>query len=264
MATPLLAHCHALKRTGRKGLAVLIDPDKPPADELKAWLGPLQRVNPDWLLVGGSLIRDRSIEQLVPAIKAASELPVVLFPGNAAQIVPEADGILLLSLISGRNPDLLIGRHVEAAPLLRHSGLEILPTGYMLIEAGNYTTAHYISNTLPIPREKSQIAMCTALAGELLGLQLIYLDGGSGAQHPVPTKMIAQVAQSLQIPLIVGGGIRSATAAHAAWQAGADLIVIGSAYEGDPAGPLLRELGALRDKLNHALAPLTPDNGSAR
>lgn len=264
MATSLLAHCHALKRTGRKGLAVLIDPDKPPADELMAWLKPLQNLNLDWLLVGGSLTRDHSIQQLVPAIKAACGLPLVLFPGNVAQIVPEADGILLLSLISGRNPDLLIGRHVEAAPLLRSSGLEILPTGYMLIEAGNYTTAHYISNTLPIPREKPQIAMCTALAGELLGLQLIYLDGGSGAQHPVPAEMITEVAQSLQIPLIVGGGIRSATAAHAAWQAGADLIVVGSAYEQDPAGTLLRELSALRDELNHALSPLAPDNGYGR
>jgi putative glycerol-1-phosphate prenyltransferase len=254
MAISLLAHCHALKRTRRKGFAVLIDPDKPPAAPLDRWLARLEAANVDLIMVGGSLTTDQHIHQLVPAIKAATKLPVLLFPGNLAQVVPSADGILLLSLISGRNPDLLIGRHVEAAPVLRASGLEVLPTGYLLIEAGNYTTAHYISNTLPIPREKPQIAMCTALAGELLGLQLIYLDGGSGAQWPVPPAMIAEVAQALRIPLIVGGGIRTSEAAEKAWQAGADLLVIGSAFEQDPEGHLLDDLAASKAAWNRGAA----------
>lgn len=248
--TSLLAHCQDLKTHNRKGFAILIDPDCPPDGPPERWLASLEAAGVDWLLVGGSLTRDRSIEQLVPTIQAASSLPVVLFPSNATQIVPSADGILLLSLISGRNPDLLIGRHVESAALLRASGLEILPTGYLLIEAGNYTTAHYISNTQPIPRQKPQIAQSTALAGELLGLQLIYLDGGSGAKWPVPPEMITEVAQSLRIPLLVGGGIRSAESAETAWQAGADLLVIGSAWERDPDGPLLQELSTLKAHFN--------------
>lgn len=254
MATSLLAHCQSLKRTGRKGFAVLIDPDKPPSGPPAQWLPALEAADVDWLLVGGSLTTDHHIQALVPAMQAVTSLPVVLFPGNAAQVVPAADGILLLSLISGRNPDLLIGRHVEAAPLLRASDLEVLPTGYLLIESGNFTTAHYISNTLPIPRDKPQIAMCTALAGELLGLRLVYLDGGSGAQWPVPPEMIAEVAQALRIPLIVGGGIRSGEQAERAWRAGADLLVVGSAFEQDPAGDLLGELATAKAACNRLVS----------
>lgn len=248
MNATLQAHLDALKRTKEKGLLVLIDPDKVPTD-LPGFLKRVEAAGASALLVGGSLTLDHEIRALVPRVKALTDLPVILFPGNVNQVVPEADAILLLSLISGRNPDLLIGRHVEAAPLLKAAGLEILPTGYMLIEAGKATTVNYISQTMPIPREKPQIAMCTALAGEQLGLRLIYLDGGSGAPWAVPTEMISAVAQALTVPLVVGGGIRSIGGVKQAWEAGADLVVIGTALEGEPGRTFLEELHLLRQHI---------------
>jgi putative glycerol-1-phosphate prenyltransferase len=149
------------------------------------------------------------------------------------QINPGADAILLLSLISGRNPDLLIGKHVIAAPYLKRSGLEILPTGYMLIESGNSTTALYMSNSLPIPWNKDEIAVSTAIAGEMLGLKLIYMDGGSGADKPVSASMVRKVKQNISIPLVIGGGIRTPEAAAERFRAGADIIVVGNAIETD-------------------------------
>lgn len=251
MSQGIHARLATLKRTHKKGFAVLLDPDKTRGDAAAQAARRAAAAGADILLVGGSLVQDAYIHQLIALLQASvPELPVVLFPGNALQIVPQADGILFLSLISGRNPDLLIGRHVEAASLLKKSELEVIPTGYMLIEAGNITTANYISQTLPIPRLKPDIAASTAWAGELLGLQAIYMDGGSGAQWPVPAAMIRQVVSHLNIPLIVGGGIRKVDDAMTAWQAGADLLVVGTALEKEAGNDLLTALGAAKHQLN--------------
>lgn len=172
-----------------------------------------------------------AIDQLIEAIHVHTTIPAILFPGSSLHIASSADAILLLSLISGRNPDLLIGQHVIAAPVLRKSGIEVLPTGYMLVESGKLTTVSYISNTLPIPHDKPGVAACTAMAGEMLGLGYMYLDAGSGAQQPVPAAMIAAVREVTEVPLIVGGGINSTDKAYAALEAGADVIVVGNGIE---------------------------------
>ncbi|MFM7431665.1 MAG: geranylgeranylglyceryl/heptaprenylglyceryl phosphate synthase, partial [Flammeovirgaceae bacterium] len=158
----------------------------------------------------------------------------VIFPGSSLQIDPAADALLFLSLISGRNPDLLIGQHVIAAPILKNNKLEVMPTGYILINSGKITSVAYISNTTPIPEDKYSLAACTALAGEMLGLRLIYLDAGSGAENEISPKMISTVRKAVNVPLIVGGGINTSRKAIAALEAGADLIVIGNALEKDP------------------------------
>lgn len=163
-----------------------------------------------------------------------AHIPVVLFPNSYLHLTAEADGILFLSLISGRNPEYLIGNHIIAAPILKQTQLEIIPTGYILVNCGNQTTVAYISNTTPIPYEKNDIAVCTALAGEMLGLKMIYMDGGSGAKQPISPTMIEAVRQSIDIPLIVGGGIRTVAAMEDAFRAGADTVVIGSAVEQTP------------------------------
>ena len=222
-----------LKKTGegRKQLAVLIDPDK---FESSAIIEIANSAQVDYFFVGGSLLANGSIERCIKTIKKNSTIPVIIFPGSAMQICADADAILLISLISGRNPELLIGQHVIAAPYLKQSGLEILSTGYMLVDSGRATTASYISNSLPIPHDKSEIAACTAMAGEMLGMKLIYLDGGSGALKPVSEKMIKSVKENTKTPLIVGGGIRSVEQAVLSLSAGADVIVVGNALENDP------------------------------
>ena len=191
------------------------------------------------------------LNSTVRTLKAHSDIPVILFPGSNLHIDPSADAILLLSLISGRNPDFLIGQHVVAAPILKKSRLEILPTGYMLIESGKPTTVSYISNTMPIPYDKPEVAACTAMAGEMLGLRLIYLDAGSGAQRPVSPRTITAVRKSVEIPIIVGGGITTPQAAEDALQAGADVIVIGNGIEKDP--NLLVEVSERVNTYNKAL-----------
>ena len=218
----------------RKRLAVLIDPDKHSDESLAALVGIADTSKADCFLVGGSLlVRDRQ-ERTIAAIRSLSRIPVLLFPGSDLQLSPNADGILLLSLISGRNPDLLIGRHVVAAPYLKASGLEVIPVGYMLIGTGTATTVAYMSNTLPIPAEKADIAACTAMAGEMLGLRALYLEAGSGAQHPVPQALISKVRAATALPLIVGGGITTPEQARNAYEAGAGMVVVGNAAERDP------------------------------
>ena len=216
---------------GRKQLAVLIDPDKFGSVSI---VETANQAGVDYFFVGGSLLSGGNIEDCIKKIKSHSEIPVLIFPGSSLQICPAADGILLLSLISGRNPELLIGQHVTAAPYLRESGLEILPTGYILVDSGKPTTASYISNTAPIPYDKNEIAICTAMAGEMLGMGMIYLDGGSGAQNPVSRQMIRAVKDSIRIPLITGGGIRNLESAITALNAGSDIVVIGNAAEENP------------------------------
>lgn len=221
-------------KAGKKKIAVLVDPDKYTRESVSD-VAKLAGAAPiDYFFMGGSLLLRDNMKELIAAIREQCGIPVVLFPGNNMQLEGTADGILLLSLISGRNPDLLIGRHVISAPYLRASGLEIIPTGYLLIESGRMTTVAYMSHTTPIPREKSDVAACTAMAGEMLGMKLIYLDAGSGAQNPVPPAMIAQIKASVGIPLIVGGGITSPEMAKTAFDAGADVVVVGNAIEKDP------------------------------
>jgi phosphoglycerol geranylgeranyltransferase len=241
----ILQQIKALKADGKKGFAILIDPDKLAMDGLPALASKINASGIDFVLVGGSLLMNERIRELVPALKRVLRPPVILFPGNLNQVSPGADAILFLSLISGRNPDLLIGNHVVAAPLLKQSGMEVLPTGYMLIDSGRPTSAHYMSNTMPIPHDKPEIAACTAMAGELLGLQLLYMDAGSGAERTISTEMISAVAGAVEIPLIVGGGIRSKKQAEAILKAGADIIVVGNAFEADGESPLMLEIPAL-------------------
>ena len=218
------------KREGKKLFAVLIDPDK--FDSMDV-IENANKAAVDLIMVGGSLLSNGNFEKCIETLKTVSKIPVIIFPGNNLQISQKADGILLLSLISGRNPELLIGKHVIAAPILRSSKLEILPTGYMLIESGKQTTALYMSNTHPIPYDKDDIAACTSLAGELLGLKLIYMDGGSGAMKTISESMIKKVSSTISIPLIIGGGINSDEKAMKACKAGADIIVVGNAIEND-------------------------------
>jgi len=232
---PILESLNEKSKQGKKSIAVLIDPDKV---NTMAQLNPLLRLVAedcvDYIFVGGSLVTTSNIAEIIKTIKENVSVPVVLFPGSAMQIEPTADAILFLSLISGRNPDLLIGQHVIAAPILKNSKLEILPTGYILINSGKTTSVAYISNTTPIPEDKYSLAACTAMAGELLGLKLIYLEAGSGAEREVNQRMISTVKKSVDVPLIVGGGINTVQKAVNAFQAGADLIVIGNALEKSP------------------------------
>lgn len=219
------------RQEGKKAFAVLLDPDKVELAHFPFFLAECARQGVDFFFVGGSLITRYAADEIIAAIRCHTNIPAILFPGNSLHIEPSADAILLLSLISGRNPELLIGQHVIAAPLLKKSNLEILPTGYMLVDSGRATTVSYISNTTPIPSDKPSVAACTAMAGEMLGLQLMYLDAGSGAQKPVSASMIAAVRQAVEAPIIVGGGINSVQKAQAALEAGADVIVVGNGIE---------------------------------
>ena len=218
----------------RKKLAVLIDPDKPTDAQIISIIDKAKAADVDFFFVGGSLLVTDSLDHCIKLIKEHCDIPVLIFPGNSLQISKYCDGFLLLSLISGRNPEMLIGRHVIAAPYLKLYGNEIIPTGYMLIDSGKATSVTYMSDTTPIPHDKDDIAMCTAIAGEMLGLKLIYLEAGSGALMPVSTSMISKVSQMIKIPLIVGGGIKTPEMAADAVKAGADVIVIGTAFEKEP------------------------------
>ncbi|MGE0588895.1 MAG: geranylgeranylglyceryl/heptaprenylglyceryl phosphate synthase [Cyclobacteriaceae bacterium] len=222
-------------RAGKKSVAVLIDPDKiEDTSKLTPLINLANENCVDYFLVGGSLITSTNLSDVVSTIKEAVTIPVVIFPGSSIQIDPGADAILFLSLISGRNPDLLIGQHVVAAPILKNTNLEVIPTGYMLINSGRTTSVAYISNTTPIPDDKYSLAACTAMAGEMLGLKMMYLDAGSGAEKEINARMISTVRKSIKTPLVVGGGIDSARKAITALEAGADMIVIGNALEKNP------------------------------
>ncbi len=237
------------KSQGSKAFAVLIDPDKVRDDTDCMHLVSKSLAHTiDFFFVGGSLITGDNFGRVVRLIKQTCDIPVVLFPGSNMHIEPSADAILFLSLISGRNPDLLIGQHVVAAPVLKRSHLEVLPTGYILVNAGNLTTVSYMSNTVPVPHDKPSVAACTAIAGEMLGLRLIYLDAGSGAEQPVSSKMISMVRKSVDVPLIVGGGIDNRHKAARVLEAGADVIVIGNGIEKNP--DLLAEVAELTDSYN--------------
>jgi phosphoglycerol geranylgeranyltransferase len=216
-----------------KGLAVLIDPDKMKLENVSGFMTKVNLSIATHIFVGGSEVFEGDTDVLVEHIKKHTDLPVILFPGDIIQITDKADGILFLSLISGRNPEYLIGKHVSAISELKKTNLEVIPTGYILIENGKETAVQRVSQTQPIKRIDLQIIIDTAKAGELLGMKLIYLEAGSGATHPIEPKLISKVKQELMIPLIVGGGIRSIAALESAYKAGADLVVIGTAFEED-------------------------------
>ena len=235
------------KKKGRKLFSILIDPDKQTEESLLQIIKKSKSSNVDLFLIGGSLLTNNSLDSCISIIKQNCKIPVVLFPGNAMQVNNKADGILFLSLISGRNAEMLIGNHVITAPILKESDIEVLSTGYMLIDSGKATSVSYMSNTTPIPYDKDDIAVCTAIAGEMLGLKMIYLDGGSGAINTVSEKMITSVAKNINVPLIIGGGINSAKQAKEKCRAGADIIVVGNAIEKDSA--LIKEIANTIHKL---------------
>lgn len=229
-----------MKRQNRSGFAVLIDPDKvAPADMIH--LAKLcNDAAVDYVLMGGSLVVADNLEACIQRFKAESDIPVILFPGSPAQVTPYADALLYLSLISGRNPELLIGQHVVSAPAVKASGLEVISTGYMVIDGGTPTTVSYMSHAAPIPANKPDIALCTAWAGELQGKHIIYMDAGSGAKNPISKEMIHTVSSRIDIPLFVGGGIYTPEKVYENCKAGANIVVVGNAIERDPM--LIREL----------------------
>jgi phosphoglycerol geranylgeranyltransferase len=236
-----------LKDRSKKRFALLVDPDTYDDNSLEELIGFIKQDPPDLLLVGGSILFN-PIDLTITTLKLGTHLPVFLFPGNVMQLSDQADGILFLSLISGRNSEFLIGNHVLAAPHLDSSGIEVIPTGYILIENGRSTSVEYMSNTRPIPARKPELAVATAMAGEMLGMKTIYLEAGSGADQSVRLEMVSAVRKKISLPLIVGGGINTIEKAEAIYRAGADMIVVGTVLENEPS--MIREFCRLRNKIN--------------
>lgn len=230
------------KKSGHKSFAVLIDPDKVNKQLLDDLVERSVQAKVDYFLVGGSLVISNHLDDCVKHIRQLCQIPVILFPGSPSQVSKYADALLYLSLVSGRNPELLIGQHVVSAPFVKQSGLEIMPTGYIVVDGGAPTTVSYISNASPVPADKNEIAMCTAMAAEMLGMKLIYMDAGSGAKRPITESMIRSVAEQIEVPLIIGGGIVDPEKAYLNCKAGADVIVVGNAIEKDQS--LIREMAA--------------------
>jgi phosphoglycerol geranylgeranyltransferase len=230
----------------RKSIALLLDPDKAKGISLENILRIAGESRVDYILAGGSLTFS-SVDILIDAIRKLCSIPVILFPGNLLQLTHNADAILLLSLISGRNPELLIGNHVIAAPYLKDVKEKLISVGYILINCGSKTSVEYISQTEAIPCDKPEIAVATALAGEMLGMKMIYLEAGSGATNPVPLNVISAVRESVSIPLAIGGGIRNEKEVEETFKAGADLIILGNGCEKKPG--LLKAACKVRDRL---------------
>ncbi len=242
--TSIYSRIEKQRKEGKKSLAVLVDPDKTTPEQCIDLGREASDCQVDYFFIGSSILTQDHLRDCLQALKKTSTIPLVLFPGNIMQVSNEADAILFLSLISGRNPELLIGNHVLIAPLIKAGNLEVIPTGYMLIDSGAPTSASYMSQTFPIPHDKNDIAECTAMAGELLGLRSIYLDAGSGARFPVSVSMVSSVRKAVDLPLIVGGGIKTVEKALELCQAGADIIVVGNALESQ---------SGLMAELSHAL-----------
>ena len=222
------------KKELSKRFAVLIDPDKMENSKLDKTISNALESGIDYFFIGGSLVVEDNLDYVLETIKDSTSIPTILFPGNTYQINERADAIFFLSVISGRNPELLIGQHVLVAPMLKKMDLEVIPTGYMIIDGGRPTTVSYMSNTLPIPNDRDDIAVCAAMAGEMMGLKMLYMDAGSGAKISITESMIEAVNQSVSIPIIAGGGITTPEKAAAICKAGADVIVVGNAIEKDP------------------------------
>ncbi len=244
---------HGFRQKRKKAVALLIDPNSVADEQYFTGLiltAIASRV--DFFFVGGSLAGHDQCRRCIQRIKSQTQhIPVIIFPGNVIQVVDNADGILFLSLISGRNPEFLIGQQVTAAPFLAQTSLEVLPTGYMLVDGGGLTSVNYMSQTIPLPNDKPGLAVATALAGTMLGLRHLFLDAGSGAKKPVSREIIAAVSNHTTCPLIVGGGINTAPKAKAAWKAGADVVVIGNGAEKNP--NLLTEVLAVAQMYNLSL-----------
>jgi phosphoglycerol geranylgeranyltransferase len=244
----VLTKLNALKAQNKSGFAVLADPDKIAPADMQHLARLCNDAGVDYLFMGGSLLMAHQMELCIQRFKSESDIPVVLFPGSPAQVTPYADALLYLSLISGRNPDLLIGQHVASAPQVKGSGLEVISTGYIIVDGGIQTTVSYMSNTTPIPADKPEIALCTAWAGELQGKHVIYLDAGSGARRPVSEEMIHKLSSNIDIPLIVGGGICTPEKVYQNCKAGANIVVVGNAIERDPL--LIRDMAQATKAVN--------------
>jgi len=238
------------KFPGEKSVALLVDPDKSDKRSLKTLLDVASESMVDFIFTGGSLTFN-SIDNLIDTIRSLCKIPVVLFPGNLLQLSRKADAILLLSLISGRNPELLIGNHVIAAPYLKNLREKLIPVGYILIGTGKKTSVEYISQTEAIPSDKTDIVVATALAGEMLGLRIIYLEAGSGAREPVPPDIISEVRKNINIPVAVGGGLRTLSEVSNCFYAGANLVILGNSCEANP--EFLREACKIRDQIRKEL-----------
>jgi putative glycerol-1-phosphate prenyltransferase len=223
----------ALKKQGKKAFAVLVDPDNIELHAIPAFAEVCNKAKVDYIFMGGSLMVTNQLDACIKQFKLATTIPIVLFPGSPSQVSKYADALLYLTLISGRNPELLIGAHVVSAPIVKASGLEIISTGYIVVDGGKPTTVSYMSHAAPIPHDKNDIALCTALAGEMQGKHVLYMDAGSGAKTPISETMIKRVADNTEIPLIVGGGIIDSEKAYLNCKAGADIIVVGNAIEKD-------------------------------
>jgi phosphoglycerol geranylgeranyltransferase len=234
----------SISRSKGAGYFVLIDPDKIAADRLPAFIEHSTAAGVDAFLVGGSLIVDDSFELCIKTIKQHTKVPVVIFPGGVMQISKEADAILFLSILSGRNPEHLIGSQVLAAPIVKKNGLEAISTAYMLVESGKTTSAEFMSNTRPLPRHKPDIAVAHALAAEILGFKMIYLEAGSGAEQSVPEEMIGAIAKNCSVPLIVGGGLKTPEEAYKKVLAGAKFIVTGTILEKNGSANLIKEFAS--------------------
>lgn len=231
----------AIKEQRGAGYIILIDPDKQSIEKSVSLAKEAEQEGADVIFVGGSLLSMPFFDKLIEELKKNIALPVVIFPGGVQQVSPRADAILFMSLISGRNPEFLIGKHVTSAPVIKATGLETIATGYMLVESGTATSAEFMSNTKPIPRDKTQIAIAHGLAAEFLGMKLLYLEAGSGARVPVPDEMISGVAKLCQLPLIVGGGIKSPEVARQKVEAGASFVVTGNVLEGNRRNGMIAE-----------------------
>lgn len=237
---------HLLNTIKEKGAAylVLLDPDKLPEDKLGVFLKHCEKSGVDGFLVGGSLMVNGDFESFVEKVKINTNLPSIIFPGSITQISSFADAILFLSVVSGRNPEHLIGKHVLAAPSIKKSGIEPISTAYILVESGSTTTAVYMSGSLPVPRNKPEIAAATALASEYLGMKLIYLEAGSGADNSVPNEMIKAVSSQCRIPVVVGGGIRNPQTAREKVENGASIIVTGNYFEDENNWDLIKDFAS--------------------
>lgn len=249
MPLSILQQIEYRHKSGLKSLTLLIDPDKFDEATCQLYLQLNAFESANFIFVGGSLMVGANMGKTIALLKKHTTKPIIIFPGSSMHIDFQADAILFLSLISGRNADLLIGQHVIAAPILKKSNLEILPTGYMLVEGGKQTTVSYISNTTPLPADKPEVAACTAMAGEMLGLKLIYADAGSGAEKAISPKMVSMLRKSVSLPIIIGGGIKTVEKAVELWRAGADMLVIGNAVEEDPT--FFRVLAQKLAEINH-------------
>jgi phosphoglycerol geranylgeranyltransferase len=231
--------------SGKRGYWALFDPDDFTIEQAAVIARKSEEAGVDALLVGGSLLHSNHFDDFVASVKGATSLPVLLFPGDSTQLSSHADALLYLSLVSGRNSDNLIGEHVKAAPLIKDLGIEPVSTAYMLVESGMVSSVEFMSNTRPIPRNKPTIAVAHALAAQYMGMQLIYLEAGSGALQSVPPEMIAMVRSQIELPIIVGGGIRDAATAKEKLEAGADIIVTGNLLRRKNGIEMMREIAAV-------------------